>query len=319
MAFTAQSLALFSVLSAHLVAAQSPGLHPDPECLQGKIYPVNGYPACVDSPREEDFSGTFPQDEFGDFIVYVDGTSIPDGDKVVFVDLDDPVLDECGTPRYVIDSQTRCQLAHLPFALDFIWCSERDGEDCDDVIPTRLLGNTTAVTDTRRRHARDMLLSNPKKRQDDCSFSGGDVYEKYGETQRLTNALRCPQGSTESCQQSVQISRSVSQTNSFGVSTEVGASFFEVVSVSVSFSYEYSYTEEESQSTSYTVTINAGMDVYLTWTPTLECVDGEFAGSCDGWDTDTSGEVCIPKMLGQGGSGEPAGEYNVITELSPQP
>lgn len=106
-----------------------------------------------------------------------------------------------------------------------------------------------------------------------------------------------------SCQQSVDVARSVSQTNSFGVSTEVGATFFEVVTASVSFSYEYSFSEEESQSSTYSVTISPGSRVYLTWTPELECVEGSFSGSCDDWDSDNDGEICIPKFLGGNGSG----------------
>jgi hypothetical protein len=108
----------------------------------------------------------------------------------------------------------------------------------------------------------------------------------------------------------------LSWTNTFGVSTEVGASFAKVVFTSISFSYEYSFTEEESQSSSYSVTISFGYDVYLTWTPELECAEGSFSGTCDDCDTG-DGEVYIPKFLSGSTSGEPAGEYNIIQILSP--
>jgi hypothetical protein len=106
-----------------------------------------------------------------------------------------------------------------------------------------------------------------------CSFEAtSGPTDVDGDRQVMTGNLNCPASeSGTGCSISRTESVSVSQTNTFGASAEVGASFFEVVQVSVSFSYEYSYTEERSQSVQNTVNLNPGQSGYLTWVPLLEC------------------------------------------------
>lgn len=208
--------------------------------------------------------------------------------------------------------------------MGFLLCNH-DTDECDEILgpggtaAAASINTTTATNEVAvvkaRTHPRDIsTLATNYKRQDECSFSGGDTYKKYGETQRLTATLRCPQGRAESCALEESISRTVSSTNTFGASLEVGGDLFKAISASVSFSYEYSYTEETSQSTTYTVTLLPGIDAYLTWSPQLECVRGSFSGNCGEWSDE--GEACIPLYL-SGSNGAPRGEYNLVQVLAP--
>jgi hypothetical protein len=215
-----------------------------------------------------------------------------------------------------VDHTTPCRVFAVPEVLTIAKCC---GTDCDSLGGTPALRPREAAALPAPAAPRDVTAVKKSNifqtRQEECVWNSPGVRRGVGATQILTNSLSCPATNAESCPNDVTVSLSVSSTNTFGVSTEVSASFFEIVSASVSFSYEYSYTEETSYSTTYGVNISPGSSGYLTFTPELECSDGHFEGPCS-FTADGDGTVCIPRYV-TAGTGEPAGVYNFVTELSP--
>jgi hypothetical protein len=191
------------------------------------------------------------------------------------------------------------------------------GTDCDSLSPGRRARDVaTLPAPPAPRDVVAVKKANPfQTRQEECVWNSPGTRRGVGPTKVVANSLNCPATNAESCPLTREVSLSVSSTNTFGVSTEVSVSFFEIVSASVSFSYEYSYTEERGYSTSYTVNVSPGSSGYLTFTPELECSDGHFEGPCS-FEADGDGTVCIPRFV-TSGSEEPAGVYNFVSELSP--
>lgn len=220
----------------------------------------------------------FPSDSNGQMTAWISGKDIyePTCKFLIYtVPTGDPT---CGQLVASVEPDTPCREYTFPANFGAGWCCNVDGVDtCQYREPDkRSVG--------QRSHPRDLMPRAPtapnraaapelpkQKRQDSCNYVQTAGPEKIdGDAQRVSSALNCP-ATGDSCAITDSWSLTTGSTNTFGVSTEVGASFFEVISASVSFSYEYSYSEEETIQQDYTVNLAAGQSGYLSWTPEVEC------------------------------------------------
>ena len=160
-------------------------------------------------------------------------------------------------------------------------------------------------------HKRTAPLNNLNPRAD-CSFSGsGNSLTSFGIQQKVVSSMSCPAGADD-CSQTGTFDYTSSDTNTFGVSTEIGAAF-EIFSASVSFSAEVSHTESKSYTEAFSVTIPQGQSGYLTFQAKYECTPkGTLSGSdCKGLPTDKEGSACYPVFLG----GLPDGQYLFVQDI----
>ena len=70
----------------------------------------------------------------------------------------------------------------------------------------------------------------------DCSWEGAAPYDTRGSAVKVTGTLSC--GNGDDCQLQDQATVSFEATETFGISSSVGASFFDLIQASITFSYE---------------------------------------------------------------------------------
>lgn len=210
-------------------------------------------------------------------------------------------------------------------------CCGGTGNGCADVpsVGKRDVGNSTArrsagedvsnvKRDTKIADKTELQKSRHFQRlgKRDCKFTAsGSPYVSRGSQQIVTSSLSCPGGSgAAACPITEGTTTTTGSSNSFGVSDSItaGGDFFVTLEDTVTFSYDYTYTESTTQSQSYTVNVPAGEQGYVTFTPTVSCVDGTFSGSCS-WDVGTAGTACIPLYV-SGTSGPAQGSFAFLQE-----
>lgn len=261
--------------------SSGPLLQTIPECAISQNFLCNTFSI-------DDLPG-FPTTDDGDISGWISGQDIYSrGCQLMIYETvtDNPT---CGQLVAMIDQNTPCRQFDFPSQFGLGCCC---GITCDGFRKRGLEYPTSSRFDApqeravesvaapARAHARDIqarspVPSNPlkpKKRQDGCNFSANDdPVDVQGEVQIVSNTLDCPAGGGSGCPITQTYSVSTSQTNTFGISTEIGGTFWEVISASVSFSYEYSFEETQSDEISYTVTLDPGQRGYLTFVPLLQC------------------------------------------------
>lgn len=302
MKFSALSVLSFTLLKSTLVLGQEffeiLTIYPDDSC------DPNGETHVLESPEEMPAcsSGFFipnspPWEIDGDILTfYADPSSAPEGCTVVFwqPNFDSDV--RCSIPIAKFTSgQVGCVKASQNMnSFNYGWCCS---DNCDTAIPDSIpeAGNDTSAIENNKvrdvtavkRAAPGALLGaesskydNIAKRQTDkdgCAFTpSGDRYTLSFTPVQVVPVALC--SSEEGCEYSGSQSMSFSYSQTFEISSEVGATILEVIQASVSFSYSETYTEETSTEVSYTVTVPNGQRGYISFTPTYECFDGSFAG-----------------------------------------
>ncbi|KAF2201914.1 hypothetical protein GQ43DRAFT_17407 [Delitschia confertaspora ATCC 74209] len=263
----------------------------------------------------------WPTNGEGSYSVHVDESTIPEGCQWVFFsgapDDDQVNQGECFNFYRRVPSEGKCTSLSLAPRFGYAMCC---GDACTveaGDFPTKPSKRSLPISKSSAVRPRDVTqikrsppFSRPFKR-DDCAFkpSNGETNAviTYGQQVRVTSLLDCQ--STTECTDGVSFSYSQSTTNTFGVSTELGGSLFEILSASISFSYEHSETEEKSYETTYSGTRPAGSKGYITFTPKMECSPkGTFTGDCNDWKTDVEGNACFPVFI----SGAPDGIFTFV-------
>ncbi|KAK8868428.1 hypothetical protein PGQ11_007006 [Apiospora arundinis] len=286
----------------------------DSGCQQGDVIPTDDW----------------ERNQAGQYKGYVNAAGLDKECKIAVLKQADVQPDTCGLPIIVIDGAQSHNCVQL-------WLDEYIGTYycCNDECDRLGLGNNLISSNNnkrRRSHARELppaasslwdmpvvsgetpkpaaaakadATSNSRaiKRDDSCKWEGqGKKKTRALEGQKLTGDQPCEL--SDGCDLSNAMQVSWQATSTFGISSEVGASFFEVVSVSMSLSYEYSYSEGASSTVTYSVTQPQGTTGHIEWFQYYWCDTGKFTGNCDsqgfGDLVGSEGENCIPVELANG-------------------
>jgi hypothetical protein len=259
-----------SVFAQDAVLAQSIYRNQD-ECHgDGQSYLLEWFdePEC----RRATFSLDWPQDENGYYSGFLTTDNLPDDCLILLGEPNDANPDLCGNVYQSASPIRSCVPTNFRSPLNYIYCC---GDDCNEWTPTAA-SNVTKRVDKQpaRRDVTAIKRTNPlaTKRQAECQFNpdSDETRDSFGRAQTVATDLNCPAG-TENCDIGVDVSISVAHTAGFEVTTELSATFFEVVQSSVSFSYYTEETTERTWTQRYTATLSAGTSGYLNFIPDLEC------------------------------------------------
>ncbi|KAF2729170.1 hypothetical protein EJ04DRAFT_580851 [Polyplosphaeria fusca] len=266
------------------------------------------------------------EDSGTQYTIFVDQTTIPDDCSLVLYQ---------GPPKGEEVSQGECQTYYASISNSGGGCVKTQiqhdfgyalccGSDCEAAAAPPPEADDSAKRDVKEakdvaqpapRDVAAMKRTNPLdrlSRREDCTFSGeGDSVTAFEPQIRLAGSVNCP--GPESCDQTVQFTYSSSVTNTYGVSSEIGASLFDVISLGVSFSAEVSHETSKEFTWSVTVTVPAGQSGYVTFQPRTECTPkGKFSGGkCKGAPTDIEGHFCYQALV----SGNPDGQVSFVQDI----
>ncbi|KAL3496450.1 hypothetical protein BJX62DRAFT_232558 [Aspergillus germanicus] len=108
----------------------------------------------------------------------------------------------------------------------------------------------------------------------------------------------------------IDVSESVETSRTTSFSASIGDPFG-IISESVGFEF----TESHSQSLTYSFDLAEGQNGYVSWAPTMTCVDGTLSG-CDGGAGDETGQACTPK---ENGDGDVVGTFSFVNTAKEVP
>ncbi|KAF2739426.1 hypothetical protein EJ04DRAFT_559783 [Polyplosphaeria fusca] len=256
--------------------------------------------------------------------IWVDQNTIPDGCSLVLYNGppkgDDVHTGPCQTYYASISNAGGgCIKTAVDPDYGFALCCGNDCTSAPSPPPKRSLDSATKAPSERhvaaKRDVTAIKRTNPFNdlaRRDDCAFGGkGGSITTFGTQVRLGPPLNCG-ASEEACSPEVQLSYTSSVTNTFGVSSEIGANLFEIISASVTFSVEVSHEESHGFTWSATASVPPGQSGYLTFQPKLECTpDGSFSGDCNGVTDGQTGKVCYQALVG----GIPDGQVTFVQDV----
>ncbi|KAB5542670.1 hypothetical protein GE09DRAFT_1225590 [Coniochaeta sp. 2T2.1] len=261
----------------------------------------------------------------GDWKAYVNAKGLASNCQVALLKESSVDPESCGDVFATFDGATTtpCSQLWVPQQIGAFWCCD---DECDGIIAFEATARLARKDYIHMSSPASNLANKVKKSSPssdvtaikrsplmrpraDCKWEGAAPEDSRGAAVKVTGTLSC--GQDGDCQLQDQAEVSFEATQSFGVSTEVGASFFDLVQASVSFSYEYSFTQGEKRLVSYTVSIPPGTKGHLEWTPYLECTTGKFTGDCQ-WAAEADGFACVHKQLA---SGQPDGLMAYVQEF----
>jgi hypothetical protein len=138
-----------------------------------------------------------------------------------------------------ISAVGQCQQYLIPGTFHTSQCC---GTACNNLKARSVVDSTKTL---EKRHARDFALT----ARDDCSWTGPEPTVAPGAQRQILGDIQC--GTTDGCMESGTTTTESSSSNTFEVSTEVGASIFDIISASLSLSD--SFTQEECKCSHHSV------------------------------------------------------------------
>ncbi|CAJ2502552.1 Uu.00g099460.m01.CDS01 [Anthostomella pinea] len=295
----------------------------------------NTYTACE---LEYIGLGTWPTNDDGKYQVWVDTSGFGEGCSMLFYNLlgSDEEFNEWPCRqlyRQIQADKTGCGDLDLTQQFGYAICNDDISSwpqpakrAIDDITQDkRHIPSSSTTTkekrDTLAAPVKDVIEVKrapvyPKRDDKKCTLIlDGKPFTTYGDQQQIGPNDKCELAQTTCGQDyTYTVSTEVADSASNSDSTTAGFEWYVTFSNTLESGYEHSETNSKSFSVTHHLAPEPGHEGYPTFQPLFSCAKAHLKGDCSDVNLSISGDtICVNKMISNGGTNEPDGDFLEVT------